>query len=70
MRDRPTADVHLLARVSADGETMMDYYVLPAAAVQTLPTALKIRNGVEIDRFRVRDLSTAIEKVVSFSAGC
>jgi DNA invertase Pin-like site-specific DNA recombinase len=66
LREQSAADFHLLARVSADGESMLDYYILPAEIGRRFPTALKIRNSAEIDRFRVRDLATAIETVVTF----
>ena len=45
---------------------MLDYYVLPAEIGRTFPTVLKVRNGREIDRFRVRELSAAIETLVTF----
>ena len=45
---------------------MLDYYVVPAEIGRTFPTRIKIRNAAEIDRFRVSDLSTAIETVVAF----
>jgi hypothetical protein len=48
---------------------MLDYYVLPAEVGRTFPTVLKVRNRAEIDRFRVRNLSTAIEAVLSFLLG-
>lgn len=69
LRERPDADLHLLARESADGKTLLDYYVVPAAIGRACPTTLKIRNSAEIDRFCVRDLSTAIETVVTFLSG-
>jgi hypothetical protein len=56
LREHSPADFHLVARVSADGESMLDYYVLPAEIGRTFPTVLKVRNGREIDRFRVLDL--------------
>jgi hypothetical protein len=52
--------------VSADGDSMLDYYVLPAEIGRTFPTVLKIRNAAEIDRFRVRDLAASIEAVMTF----
>ena len=55
-----------MARVSADGESMLDFYVLPAELGRTFPTVLRIRNGAEIDRFRVRKLSAAIDTVMTF----
>jgi len=47
----------------------LDYYVLRAEIGRTFPTALTMRNSREIDRFRVRELSTAIETVVTFDLG-
>ena len=58
--------MYLLARQSADGRSFVDYYVIPAALGSIFPTALKIRNGARIDRFRVRELSAAIEIVMTF----
>jgi hypothetical protein len=69
LREHSPADFHLVARISADGESMLDYYVVPAEIGRTFPTVLKVRNGVEIDKFRVRELSAAIETVVTFLAG-
>jgi hypothetical protein len=66
LRDHSPADFHLVARVSADGDSMLDYYVLPAEIGRTFLTVLKVRNNAEIDRFRVRDLSAAIEMVMKF----
>jgi DNA invertase Pin-like site-specific DNA recombinase len=66
LREQSVADFHLIARESADGESIMDYYVLPAEVGRTFPTVLKSRNGAAIDRFRVRDLSAAIEAVRMF----
>ena len=66
LREHSPADFHLMARVSADGKSMLDYYVLPAEIGRTFPTVLKVRNGREIDRFRVRELSAAIETLVTF----
>jgi hypothetical protein len=66
LREHSLADFHLVARVSADGDSMLGYYVFPAEIARTFPTVLKIRNRTEIDRFRVRDLATAIETVVTF----
>lgn len=66
LRERSAADFHLVARVAADGESILDYYILPTVVAQTFPTVLKIRNVAEIDRFRIPDLSTAIETVVAF----
>jgi hypothetical protein len=45
---------------------MLDYYVFPAEIGRTFPTVLKIRNCAEIDRFRVRELSIAIETLMAF----
>jgi DNA invertase Pin-like site-specific DNA recombinase len=66
LREHSAADFHLVARVSADGEAMLDYYALPAEIGRIFPTVLKIRNRAEVDRFRVRDLSAAIETLVTF----
>lgn len=66
LREHSPADFHLVARMSADGDSMLDYYVLPAMIGRTFPTVLKIRNSAEIDRFRVRTLSAAIDTVVAF----
>lgn len=69
LREMTAADLHLLARESADGESILDYYVLPAQVGRTFPTVLKIRNGAGIDRFRVRDLSAAVDTVMTFLSG-
>jgi hypothetical protein len=66
LREQTGGDFYLLARESADGESKLDYYVLPGGIARTFPTVLKIRNGAEIDRFRVRDLSAAITNLVTF----
>jgi hypothetical protein len=43
----------------------LDYYVIPETLAFTFPTSLKVRNGAEIDRFRVPDRATALGSVLN-----
>lgn len=69
LREQSPAHIYLLARESAHRETVLDYYVVSAEIGRTFPTVLKRRNGEKIDRFQVRDLSTAIDTVMTFLSG-
>ena len=66
LREQSPAHFYLLARESADGESVLDFYVVPAEIGRTFPTALKFRNNAEIDRIRLQELPAAIETLVTY----
>ena len=46
----------------------MDYYLVPQAAVPTMPWGLKMRNGPAVDVYRARNLQVVAERLIDASA--
>jgi hypothetical protein len=67
-KEFPAADFCLFGRLDTDRETVMDYYLVPQAAVPTMPWGLKIKNGPKVDAYRARDLRTVAKRLIDASA--
>lgn len=67
-KEFPAADFCLFGRLDTDRETVMDYYLVPQAAVPAMPWGLKIRNGSKVDAYRARDLRAVAKRLVDASA--
>jgi DNA invertase Pin-like site-specific DNA recombinase len=56
-RYNPRNMVYLIGRMNKDGKSIMDYYVVPRAAIPTMPVLLHMKNRDDIDIYRAGELT-------------
>jgi DNA invertase Pin-like site-specific DNA recombinase len=61
----PHTALRLVGRLNSDGQTVMDYYLFPSSAIPRMPRAFKIKNGAEVEGYRIRDLAAVAGRLVS-----
>jgi hypothetical protein len=60
----PLTNLLLVGRLSSDGQTVMDYRLIPCSAIPRMPRVFKIKNGAEIEGYRIRDLAAVASRLV------
>jgi DNA invertase Pin-like site-specific DNA recombinase len=55
---------HLFGRLDADGRTVLDYYLVPRAALKLMPYRMKARSTPEIEEYHAASLNIAVKRLV------
>jgi hypothetical protein len=61
----PSVAFRLIGRLGKDGQSVMEYYLIPRNALPGFPWTLEITNADEVDAYRLDDLATVAHRLTN-----